>query len=159
MPDFVAKEYAKAIYKAGLTDEQVKLGLREFEKNAAEKPFMPNPAEFVELCRESTGSLPGYREAYLEACRYAGDLPNAKWTHPAVYVAGKQAGWFELRNRPEKETWPVFKQAYKDAIARVNAGEKLQAHVPRAAIEVNVFKAKLDTPGRLKALALVQKLK
>lgn len=160
MPEFVAKEYAKAILKAGLTDDQIKGGLRVFEKGAGEKPFMPNPTEFVEMCQESTGALPGYREAYQEACRYAGDLCNAKWTHPAIYVAGKAVGWFELRNRPEKETWPTYKQAYKDALARVSAGEVLEAYVPKQRIaHTNVFEKDLNTPGRLKALRLVGLLK
>ncbi len=161
MPEFVAREYAKALLKAGLTDQQIKNGLHAFEANAGEKPFMPNPTEFVQLCRESVGTgLPGYREAYVEACRYAGSLNEAQWSHPAVYVAGKATGWFELRNKTEKDTWPVFKQAYKDALAKVTAGEVLEVYVPKAQIEhINVFEKDLNTPGRLKALALIGKLK
>lgn len=156
MPEFVAKEFAKAIYKAQLSDEQIKNGVRRFESQAGEKPFMPNPAEFVDLCREPVDA-PGYAEAYREACRNAGFLSDAKWSSPAVYVAGKAVGWFELRNRPERDTLPRFKDAYKNALARLSAGENLAAAVPVAAIEAprDLFRADLNTPGRLKALALL----
>lgn len=159
-PQILAKEFAEALASSKLTMAQIENGIRAFKANAAENPWMPNPAEFVELCMGAGGlGLPGYREAYLEACRYAGEVMDAKWTHPAVYVAGKAAGWFDLRNKPEKETWPIFKQAYKDALARVAAGEDLQVSVPKAQIEQrDVFKAKLDTPGRLKALSMIRRL-
>ena len=160
MPEFVAKEYAQAIYRAGLTNDQIKNGVRQFERGAADKPWMPNPAEFVEMCRDAiVAGAPDARDAYQEACRSAGFLSEANWSHPAVYVAGKAAGWFNLRNKPEKETWPVFKQCYKDALARVAAGEDLAAYVPVAAIEQrSVFKADLDTPGRVKALQMISRL-
>lgn len=156
-PEFVAKEFAREILKAGINSNQFKQGIETFKASAADKPFMPNPAEFVEMCKQPTvKDAPGSREAYMEACKNAGFLADAQWSHPAVYVAGKATGWFELRNRPEKDTWPVFKQAFKEALQRVSNGEDLSIAVPKAQIESrSVFQASLDTPGRLKALKLL----
>ena len=160
-PDLLAKEFATEIYKAGLTDEQIAQGAENFKRSATDKPWMPNPGEFVELCKEVfIAGTPDAREAYQEACRNAGFLSDAEWSHPVVYVAGKAAGWFNLRTKAEKETWPIFKQAYKDALARVSAGEDLSLFVPKAAIEQrDVFKADLDTAGRVKAMQLLRKMK
>jgi hypothetical protein len=156
-PEFVAKEFAKEILKAGISSDQFKQGIETFKASAADKPFMPNPAEFVEICKQPmVKDAPGSREAYMEACKNAGFLTDAQWGHPAVYVAGKATGWFELRNRPEKDTWPIFKQAFKEALQRVANGEDLSIAVPKAQIESrSVFQASLDTPGRLKALQLL----
>lgn len=158
-PEFVAKEFAKEILKAGINGDQFRQGIETFKSSAADKPFMPNPAEFVEMCKQPmVKDAPGTREAYMEACKNAGFLTDAKWSHPAVYVAGKATGWFELRNRPEKDTWPIFKQAFKEALQRVANGEDLSIAVPKAQIESrSVFQANLDTPGRLKALQLLGK--
>jgi hypothetical protein len=112
-PQVVAKEFATEIAKAKLTREQVLLGVDAFKASAAEKPYMPNPGEFVEMCKQPMVSdAPGARDAYMEACKNAGFLADANWSHPAVYVAGKATGWFELRNRPEKDTWPIFKKSF-----------------------------------------------
>lgn len=156
-PEFVAKEFAKEILKAGINGKQFRQGIEAYKASAAEKPFMPNPAEFVEMCKQPMiEGVPGSREAYMEACKNAGFLADANWSNPAVYVAGKATGWFELRNRPEKDTWPVFKQAFKEALQRLANGEDLSVAVPKAQIENrSVFQANLDTPGRLKALALL----
>lgn len=159
-PELMAKEFATELAKSGLSDEQIIAGAENFKRSATDNPWMPNPGEFVELCRESlVKGAPDSREAYQEACKNAGFLSEANWSHPAVYVAGKAAGWFDLRNKPEKETWSIFKQAYKDALARVVAGEDLSLFVPAAMIEQrDVFKADLDTPGRVKALAMLRRV-
>jgi len=76
-----------------------------------------------------------------------------------------------LRHKSEKETLPAFKAEYKKALQRCAAGEDLATLVPVAAIEDrsifqvpvaaiedrSIFQAPLDTPGRLKALAILGK--
>jgi hypothetical protein len=158
-PQFLAKEFATELAKAGLSENDIRAGIEKFKSGAADKPWMPNPAEFVEMCKDiDAAGITGTREAYQEACKFAGFLDEAKWTHPAVYVAGKATGWFDLRNKPEKDTWPIFKLAYKEAVKRATDGEDLSVYVPCASIENrSVFKAPIDTPNRLKALELIRK--
>lgn len=160
-PELMAKEFATELAKASLTDDQILNGAENFKRHATDNPWMPNPGEFVELCKESVvADSPGAREAYNEACRNSGFLSEAEWSHPAVYVAGKAAGWFNLRTKSEKETWTIFKQCYKDALAKVAAGEDLAVFVPAAMIaQRDVFKADLDTPGRVKAMQMLRRIK
>lgn len=159
-PELLAKDFAKELAKAKLTHEQIQAGLEAFKAKAAESPWMLNPAEFVELClMPVVEGAPDERKAYKEACASAGFLSDAKWSHLAVYVAGKACGWYELRNKPEKDTFPIFKAEYKKALQRFAAGEDLAALVPIAAVEDkrSLFQAPLETPGRLKALQLLGK--
>lgn len=158
-PNMVAKEFATEIAKAGLTREQVLSGVEAFKKHAADNPWMPNPAEFVEMCRDAENSgVTGTREAYQEACKNAGFIMEANWSHPAVYVAGKATGWFELRNKAEKDTWPIFKLAYKEALARAAKCEDLSVFVPKAQIEHrDIFKAAVDNPDRLRVMRMLGK--
>ena len=158
-PELLAKEFATELAKADLTQQQIDAGLNQFKKQAADNPWMPNPAEFVEMCRDAENSgVTGTREAYQEACKNAGFIMEANWSHPAVYVAGKATGWFELRNKAEKDTWPIFKLAYKEALARAAKGEDLSVFVPKAQIEHrDIFKAAVDNPDRLRVMRMLGK--
>lgn len=158
-PELLAKDFARELAKAKLTHDQIQSGLEAFKAKAAESPWMPNPSEFVDLCRMAFGEgIKSEHEAYQEACKKSGYVSSCKWSHPAVYVAGKACGWYELRTRPEKETFPRFKAEYRKALERAQAGEDLAALVPVATIEErSIFQASPDNPGRLKALAILGK--
>lgn len=159
-PDVVAKDYAREIYNSGLNDQAINSGIENFKRSAADKPFTPNPAEFIELCRMPyIEGLPDCRSAYREACANASFVSDANWSHPSVYVAGRICGWFDLRTRPEKDTWPIFKAAYKDVLAKVSRGEDLSTQVPKAKIEhKDIFKADENCAGRLKVMSMLGKL-
>jgi len=121
-----------------LTEQQVKMGLlkvRDF------KGFF-NLAAFRDLCRikpEDIG-LPDTKKAYLEACMAPSPKAKHRWSHPAVYHAGKETGWFELSSFPEDQIYPRFKTFYAGFCDRVAAGEKLDAPMMEALPEkVTVF--------------------
>lgn len=160
-PAVAATEFAKSIHDAGLSDRQIVGGIEQFKKMAADKPFVPNPTEFVKLCKADIyGNFPTERQAYLEACKFAGFLNEASWTHPAIYVAGSAVGWFSLRNKPEKETYPSFIEQYRKALERSASGEDLNRFVPVAFIgKVSTVKASENSPNRLRALSAIQAIK
>jgi hypothetical protein len=63
-----------------------------------------------------------------------------RWSHPAVYHAGKATGWFELSSFPEDQIYPRFKTFYAGFCDRVAAGEKLDTPMMEALPErVTVF--------------------
>lgn len=89
--------------------------------------------------------------------RLCGSLPTPKsaqaWSHPAVYLAGRDSDWFFLTNSTERTSWPVFKAHYERYCTRVLRGESLAIPEP-AALEQEPGK---PLPGeeqlaRLKAL-------
>ena len=80
---------------------------------------------FIELCKvqpEDLG-LPITEAAYHEAC-CAQEVRRHKWSHPAVFHAGADVGWFDLRNGVA-DSKRRFSDAYARRVAQVMAGELL----------------------------------
>jgi hypothetical protein len=68
----------------------------------------------------------------VEACRAPSPKSAQAWSHPAVYLAGRDSDWFFLANNTERNSWPVFKQHYDQYCARVLRGESLAVPEPAA---------------------------
>jgi hypothetical protein len=94
--------------------------------------FFTFPA-FRELCRPTAEAmgLPACKVAYVEAAMKSGDS-KAVWSHPAVYHAGCETGWFELRTFTESEIYPRWKHNYEKMVNRVMSGEDLSLPVQQA---------------------------
>jgi len=112
---------------------------------------------FRSFCRITGQDLgmPDPHSAYVEACNKSGECKD--WTHPAVYWAANQTGWFELRNRTEKEIYPLYKLNYETMVARVIAGERLDMPVQLALPESHTpsflsAEQNMEKLGRLKGL-------
>ena len=65
------------------------------------KSWIPSVGEFIQWCRPTLKdfNLPEPFVAYREACKNAYDLKydeHVNWSHPAVYHAGCETGWFEI---------------------------------------------------------------
>ncbi len=109
-----------------MTEGMIKKGFVKLLKR--ESQFVPNLGEFRKLCMTTPEEfgLPSTEAAYLEACNNGHRVLHAKWTHPAVYYAGKNTGWFELRSETSKVTRPRFKAEYEALCDRVMNGEVLE---------------------------------
>lgn len=109
---------------ARFSQEQI---LRAAKQAIEECEYLPNLHRMIELCRKQGpgAGLPSVRDAYLEACNATSPKAAYNWSHPAVYHAGVQSGWYLLANEVEKIAFPVFEKKYRDICQRVLAGEKL----------------------------------
>lgn len=96
--------------------------------------WMPSIAEFIDILRDINGDfgLPGVRDAYAEACLHADHPLHHQWSHPAVYHAGRETGWFLLRSEEESKALPAFRYHYEVICRRVRQGEALDQPVPPA---------------------------
>ncbi|EIC3233742.1 hypothetical protein LEZ06_004649 [Salmonella enterica subsp. enterica serovar Mbandaka] len=134
--DSAKRVWARGLVEAGINSEQqLQWGLRRARQS--ESAFWPSVGQFIKWCKPDPADygLPDTRKAYLEACRNAhrlAEMTNDGWSHPAVYIALKNTGTFDIRNRKEAETWPIFERNYEIAIRRVLAGEDLNAEIPEA---------------------------
>ena len=116
---------------ADLSEQDIRRG---FSKALArQSKWVPNLNEFRAMCLLDPAELgmPNKDQAYLEACQHSGRPSTGRWSHPAVYVAGRATGWFELRQSPESKTRPIFERNYDIAIRRVLKGENLDAEIPK----------------------------
>ncbi|PCJ26833.1 MAG: hypothetical protein COA96_04185 [SAR86 cluster bacterium] len=93
--------------------------------------FLPSIAVLVRACEQGFDlfGLPSTRQAYFEACSAPSPKRDYNWSHEAVFLAGKAAGWFVLANEPEKVALPVFEYHYALLCKRVIGGEHLDTDV------------------------------
>lgn len=111
---------------AGLTDDQLRHGMRSLGMNGAK--FPPSGPEFRLMCE---GDVPDERAAYSEAVRAAcGDWQAHAWNHPAIYAAARDMGPWSLRQLIEREARPMFAKCYARAVARYRAGDDMDAPEP-----------------------------
>lgn len=96
--------------------------------------YLPSIAVILQACEKGYElfGLPTPREAYVEACQASSPKLDYNWSHPAVYLAGKAVGWFDLANEPESTMLPRFRYHYEQLCHQVINGEELrvQAHEP-----------------------------
>jgi hypothetical protein len=126
---FTKREWALSL--RGYSENEV---MAAVERCKAIKAWMPEIAEFLDILHEVNGDhgLPGMRDAYIEACMHAEHPLAHQWSHPAVYHAGRETGWFRLRSEEEQQVLPAFGYQYDVMCRRVREGESLQQPVPKA---------------------------
>jgi hypothetical protein len=89
--------------------------------------YLPSVATIVQACEESMSQygLPASHDAYVEACCAEHPKSEQNWSHPAVYLAGKATGWFELSNKTEAQIYSLFETNYRRLCQQVIRGEEL----------------------------------
>ena len=115
---------------AGHGTEAILLGARRCIETSE---YLPTLHRMLECCREATlaaQGLPDAHAAYREACLAPEPKQAAHWSHPAVFHAGREAGWFFLASTPEPKAFPVFEKRYRAVCDRIVAGEVLQLPAP-----------------------------
>jgi len=89
--------------------------------------FLPTLAAMIKACETSSAlGLPEPHAAFLEACRAPSPKAGNRWSHLAVYYAGRAADWYFLQNNNEYVAYPIFKQHYQEVCDRVRLGEHLE---------------------------------
>jgi hypothetical protein len=143
------------VWGASLSDFSETAIKRALIKSQDVNGFFNLPA-FRELCRVKPQDLglPDAQTAYREAC--TAPQGNQHWSHPAVYHAADQTGWFELRSRTEREIFPLFELNYSRMVDKVMAGESLDVQLQKALPE-KVFvpaseQAAQDAMSRINAM-------
>ncbi|TLM74012.1 hypothetical protein FDY93_18365 [Microbulbifer harenosus] len=126
-PDVQTLNHAKRLWLeslAGFSPEEMVAGAKRAIKQSE---YLPTVHKMLQFCAEGDNGLPDPRAAYREACNAPSPKANHKWSHPAVYHAGRAADWFFLANNPESSAYPVFASHYKKICERLMAGENLPA--------------------------------
>tara|TARA_R110002049_G_scaffold124997_27_gene280605 strand:+ start:1258 stop:1929 length:672 start_codon:yes stop_codon:yes gene_type:complete len=129
----------KKLWLEALSDYPVEHILKGAKHAIEHSEYLPTLNRMLECCQQGLGDL-GLRpahDAYVEACRAPSPKSAQRWSHPAVYLAGRDSDWFFLANNTERTSWPVFKSHYDKYCARVLRGETLEIPEP-AALEQHV---------------------
>ena len=126
-PDATQLNQIKKLWLESLSDYPVEHILKGARHAIEHSEYLPTLNRMLECCQQGLADLglPSAHDAYVEACRAATPKAAQDWSHPAVYLAGRDSDWFFLANNTERTTWPVFKEHYQQYCARVLRGESL----------------------------------
>jgi len=116
-------------FLADLSPEQIRQG---FVNMMRDKPkYLPDAVQFRDYCMAAHG-IPPLEAAYEEACLAKSPKLRHKWSHPAVYHAGRLTGWSDLHMLTRDEGLKRFRYNYEIMCRRVANGEDINLDVPEA---------------------------
>lgn len=126
-PDAEQLKQIKKLWLDALSDYPVEQVLKGAKHAIENSEYLPTLNRMLECCHQGLSDLglPSSRDAYLEACRAPAPRAAQAWSHPAVYLAGRDSDWYFLANNTERSSWPVFRDHYQAYCARVLRGENL----------------------------------
>jgi hypothetical protein len=130
---------AKKLWLSKLNDFAPNVICAAAEKIIADSEYLPTLHKMLNACRYvgMPAGLPTPRKAYQEACNKRSPKAEQSWSHPAVYLAGRDAGWHMLANAIETKALPAYSEIYQQYCDRIIAGEKLAVDLPPALPEVS----------------------
>ncbi|MDY0069573.1 MAG: replication protein P [Porticoccaceae bacterium] len=132
--DVTVLNQAKRLWKEALapfSDEQILRAAREVIESS---DYLPTLHRMLEACESAlaTEGLPPVAVAYREAANAPSPKNAQRWSHPAVYLAGREVGWNAMAHLPESRSFPLYAKAYRELIKKVLAGETLEIDRPPA---------------------------
>lgn len=131
-PDAEQLRQIKKLWLESLSDYPVEHILKGARHAIEHSEYLPTLNRMLECCQQGLADLglPSAHDAYVEACRAPSPKSAQRWSHPAVYLAGRDSDWYFLANNTERTSWPVFKEHYDGYCARVLRGESLDIPEP-----------------------------
>ena len=120
--------------------------------------YLPTLNRMLASCSEALSELglPSAATAYEEACLAPNPKADASWSHPIVYLTGRDASWHLLANHARSEAWPVFQNHYNRWLKRALRGETLM--IPeRKRLEAPSDGGSMDLNDRKTALSALRK--
>ncbi|GAB1255828.1 hypothetical protein NBRC116494_03300 [Aurantivibrio plasticivorans] len=117
--------------------------------------YLPTLHKMIVFCQGDPSSygLPNPHQAYVEACNAPNPKTLQRWSHAAVYHAGRACGWYFIASNPEHIAFPVFKQHYQEWTDRVLNGEVLpDIEVPKLPSDTATPLSKDENRSRMKAM-------
>ena len=127
--------YAKKLWFSNLreyTPESIIAAAHKAIKASEFLPTIRGILKFLETSGLNEHGLPDVHSAYIEACRAPSPKADQRWSHPAVYHAGKASDWFFLASSAERAAFPVFERNYNILCERINKGEELELPLAQA---------------------------
>lgn len=146
---------AKKYWLASLADFSPEVIRRAVRYLVQSQEFLPSVAGMIAACENGQVlfGLPSAEDAYREACLAPEPKALHTWSHPAVYHAARETGWFALANEIQSQVFPQFEYHYSQVCRRVMRGEDLQVPTPKALPEtVHTPLTPEQNKAKLKAL-------
>lgn len=125
---------AKKYWLASLVDFPPEVICRAARHLVQSQEYLPTLAAMIAACENGQVlfGLPSAQDAYREACLAPEPKAGHAWSHPAVYHAARETGWFALANETQSQVFPQFEYHYTQVCKRVMRGEDLHVPTPKA---------------------------
>ena len=113
------------------------------EKIIAESDYLPTLNKMLNACRHlgMPPNIPTTRKAYQEACNLPSPKTEQRWSHPIVYLAGRDVSWHLLANETESKVLPLFGDIYQQYCDRILMGEKFAVEASTETPELEALPA------------------
>ena len=125
-PDDRILNQVKKLWFESLKPYDATTVLAATKKIIEQTEYLPTLNQMLNRCVQADANAPGPHQAYVEACRAASPKAAQKWSHPAIYEAGRRSDWFFLSTTAEQFAFPVFRTHYQDILNQINDGVVLE---------------------------------
>ncbi|HAZ95229.1 MAG TPA: hypothetical protein DCW94_05990 [Porticoccaceae bacterium] len=138
-----SENLAKKLWLSKVSDFTPQTILKAAEKIIAESEYLPTLHKMLNACRAvgMPAGLPTPRKAYQEVCNKPSPKAEQRWSHPAVYLSGRDCGWHFLGNTIESKAFGAFAEVYQQYCERVLRGEQFVIEPPQALPETSAVPA------------------
>lgn len=125
---------AKKYWLASLAEFSPEVIRRAVRHLVQSQEFLPSLAAMIAACENGQAlfGLPSAEDAYREACLAPEPKAEQAWSHPAVYFAARETGWYALANEVQSQVFPQFEFHYSQVCKRLMRGEDMQVPTPKA---------------------------
>jgi len=116
---------AKKLWFESLKNYSASTVLEATRRIIEEQEYLPTLHQMLARCAEQDCRAPDVHQAYVEACNAPSPKARHKWSHPAVYEAGRRSDWYFLSTTPEQYALSVFRNNYQTVLGEISRGQSI----------------------------------
>lgn len=117
---------AKKLWFESLKNYSTSTVLQATRRIIEEQEYLPTLHQMLARCAEQDCRAPDVHQAYIEACNAPSPKAQHKWSHPAVYEAGRRSDWYFLSTTPQQYALSVFRNNYQTVLGEISRGESVE---------------------------------
>ena len=120
-----SENLAKKLWLNKLANFTTNTIYRASEKIIEDSEYLPTLNKMIQICLTCSlpKELPTAKEAYFEACNKPTPKASQAWSHPIVFLSGRDTGWSILHSEIEATAFPRFQNIFEKYRNRLAGGE------------------------------------
>ena len=120
-----SENLAKKLWLNKLANFKTNTIYRASEKIIEDSEYLPTLNKMIQICLTCSlpKELPTAKEAYFEACNKPTPKASQAWSHPIVFLSGRDTGWSILHSQIEATAFPRFQNIFEKYRDRLAGGE------------------------------------
>ena len=156
-PDSDSLKLAKQLWLKKLSLFENEIIFKSIDSIMSNSEYLPSLSSVLQKCKTLTlnaNNIPSLEKAFKEASSCCDAPSEHNWSHPIVYHAGLETGWFFLQNEFEQSALKEFKNKFDFLINEWLEGKKFKSpDVPK----LEKINSKLDKSQQLNFIENLKK--